>query len=488
MLEPGARVSEYQVWGRIGGGGMSDVWLARHVDLTVPVIIKTLKPELGVEPRESAERMLTEARLMARIPSPHVVRVYHVGTARDTPYMAQEYVDGVDLNELDHARRDALGHGLPLWFVCEAVSQIAFALHAAHQHGVLHRDVKPSNLFGSPELGVKLGDFGIAVAKQLGERALCEQSGTLRFMPPEALRGDALDRRADVFELGATAFDLRYGTPPFPDPDVLLRSAPAVPFPTAVSAQEAYFQHVLRRMLAYEPDHRYRTLAEPGHLLATLAREIARPPVPTRDGESIASGVTRISVEARDISELSADGIVNSANWEMRMRTGVGDALRCAYGDTLEEEARAHGDQPLGACVITGPGSLRCKSVLHAVSAWEQASCVGRATQRALLSAERLGLRSLALPALGTGAAHVSLEACAAAMGSALRWHLALGGSRLTELTFALLDDASRRVFGEVLESALIGDEGAVDFGLPHASARIDEDGASVDAPTKLSR
>lgn len=485
MFESGERLREYEVWGRLGGGGMSDVWLARHRDLAIPVIVKTLRPDLGVPPEERAQRMLTEAQLMARIASPYVVRAYNVGTHRDLPYMAQEYVDGVDLNELDHARRGSVGRGLPLWFVCEAVADIARALHAAHQHGVLHRDIKPSNFFGSPELGTKLGDFGIAVAKPVGQLVSGDASGTLRFMAPEALRGETLDRRADVFGLGAAAFDLRYGSPPFPDPRVLLDGKPRPAFPPPAGPEEAYFQHVLARMLACEREHRYPTLARPGRLLGALSRNAPRPALPARGARALTCSGARITTEVGNIAEAEVDGIVNSANWQLRMRTGVGDALRRAGGDGIEDQAQAGGEHPLGACVVTDPGRLRCRKVLHAVSAWQQASCVGRSTQRALLAAERLGLRSLALPALGTGAAGVAFEASAAAMASALRWHLALGGSRLEHVRFVLYDDDKRRVFNDVLEAALLGEgDDHADLGLEAAGAQVDDDDVSADGPT----
>lgn len=480
----GARIRDYEVWGRLGGGGMSDVWLARHAELAIPVIIKTLKPDLDVAVDDRVRRMLSEARLMARIPSPYVVYAYDVGTHDDTPYLAQEYVDGIDLNELDHARRDALGRGLPLWFVCESVSHIAHALHAAHQHGVLHRDLKPSNLFGSPELGVKLGDFGVAVVKRVGERALAEASGTARFMAPEALRGDALDRRADVYGLGATAFDLRYGRPPHLDPRVLLDAAPPLRFPAAGSPDEAYFQHVLSNMLAPHRDQRYATLAAPRKLLRALAQSVPRPPPAVRSEDGMDYCGARITTRAGDLARAEADAIVSSANFKLQMRTGVGDALRRRGGDEIEDEALAHGEQPLGACVATGAGRLGCRKLLHAVSAWEQASCVGRATQRALLLAESLGSRSLALPALGTGAARVTFEASAAAMAAALRWHLALGGTRLTSIEFMLYDDDMRRTFREVLESALLGDELSVDLGLAHSVEADVEEQVSADGPT----
>lgn len=464
---------------------MSDVWLARHSELAVPVIIKTLRPDLAVSPEDRARRMRTEARLMARIASAQVVRAYDVGTHRDVPFIAEEYVDGIDLNELDHARRAALGRGLPLWFVCQAVSEIARALHAAHQHGVLHRDVKPSNFFGSPELGAKLGDFGIAVVKQVAELPSGEASGTLRFMAPEALRGEPLDRRADVFGLGAAAYDLRYGVPPFPNPRVLLESAPHPVFPPPRGPDEAYFQHLLARMLAHDPRHRYPSLARPAQLFAALARSVAHPPPPSRAPDGATFAGAQVTVEAGDISRAHVDGIMSSANYQLAMRSGVGDALRRAGGDELEREAQAGGEQPLGVCVVTEPGRLSCRKVLHAVSAWQQASCVGRSMQRALLEAERLGLETLAVPALGTGEAAVALEASACAMVAALRGHLALGGSRLREVRFVLFDEAKRRLFADVLDAALLGEDDELpDLGLDTGGAERSSDEVSTDGPT----
>ncbi len=141
---------------------MSEVWLAKHMGLGMPVILKTLKADVGASGEDRRERMFDEARLMARVTSPHVVRALDTGEHEGVPFIVQEYVDGIDLAELDRRRRAALGVGLPLWFVCEVIDQTCEALVAAHRAGVLHRDVKPSNLFATPD-GVRLGDFGIAV-------------------------------------------------------------------------------------------------------------------------------------------------------------------------------------------------------------------------------------------------------------------------------------------------------------------------------------
>jgi len=486
MLASGSRIRDYEVWGRLGGGGMSDVWLARHVVLAVPVILKTLRPEIGSSAEDRLRRLVNEARLMARISCPYVVRALDVGTHEEVPYIVQEYVDGIDLNELDHARRSSLGLGLPLWFVCDAAAQIALGLQAAHQYGVLHRDLKPSNLFGSADGSVKLGDFGVAVPTQVSEKNLAGSAGTLRFMAPEALRREPLDRRADVYGLGATVYDLRYGSPPFARANDVLDPGSVVRFPAPQSAEEAYFQHVLSRMLEKDRNRRYPDLTEPRRALAQLAQSTRRPLWWSRPrAGSLTLGGVRVSTEASDIALARVDGIVSSANWQLLMRTGVGESLRRAGGAEIEREAMVHGEQPLGACIATGAGSLGCRRVLHAVSAWEEASCIGRAMQRALLLAERLGLRSLAVPALGTGAARVTLEAAAQAQAAALHWHLSLGGSRLEEVRFVLYDEDRLRVFREVLESELTNADstGPFDRGLPDERVLSEEN-----APTELQK
>ncbi len=388
---------------------MSDVWLARQCELALPVVIKTLREDFAAGPEARKARMAAEARLMARVGSARVVRALDVGIVEGVPFMVQEYVDGLDLNELDKRRRAALGVGLPLWFVCEAVAQAAQGLHAAHQSGVLHRDVKPSNLLLAPEcdesrIGVKLGDFGIAVPKELGEHAAVESSGTLRFMAPEAIKGLALDRRADVYSLGATAIDLRYGQPPYTSLEALLAGAPPE-IPAPGSPHEAFFQAVARRMIALDAADRFFNLTEPLRLMRGLGRTLApRNLAHAQADGSIALGGLRVLCRSGDVALARSDGIVCSSTSELTMQSGVGAALRRAGGDDIEAAAVREAPQPLGACIPTRAGKLHAKYVLHAVSAWEEVSCIGRATQRALLLAEELGLRSLAVPAIGTGA------------------------------------------------------------------------------------
>ncbi len=448
-----AQCGIFEVWGPIGQGGMSRVWLARHKELSTPVILKTLLD--GGDSAEAFARLRNEARLMARIPSPRVVRAVDVGIHEGNPYLAQEYVDGLDLAELDQRRRTVLRRGLPLWFVCEVVNAVADALQSAHQTGVLHRDVKPSNLFFSPQTGIRLGDFGIAMIQGIRDESA---SGTLRFVAPEVLRGDGPSRQCDVYSLGATAYDLFYGTPPFTKLDDIVLGA-ELKFPPARSAEEAYFQHVLARMLDRDPRRRMASMRAPVRLLGPLGRRL-RPRfsgIALGRGE-LQIGSLRVRCQLGDIADAAVDGIVSSANDEMKMQSGVGGSLRARGGQIIEDEAMSGGKRALGDCIATTGGALHCRKVLHAVSAWKEASCIARTTQRAFLLAEELGLRTLAIPALGTGAARVSTESCAYAAASALYWHVLLGGSRLREVVFVLYDQHSLEVFIEELAGVILGD------------------------------
>ncbi len=205
-------------------------------------------------------------------------------------------------------------------------------------------------------------------------------------------------------------------------------------------------------MLARNPEERFPTVKHARRQLAPLGYQLRPKPqgVPLAHGE-IQFGPLRVRCRLGDVATAETDGIVNSANDEMWMRSGIGAALRIRGGKEIEDEARQGGKRALGECVATGSGTLRCKKVLHAVSAWKEASCIARASQRALLLAEELGLRSLAFPALGTGAAKVARESSAYATATALYWHVLLGGSQLREVEFVLFERETFEIYIEEL-------------------------------------
>ena len=467
-------VPGYDVWGLLGEGGMSEVWLGKHQGLAMPVVIKTLRQSLlEAQGEAAAARVRSEARLMARVASPRIVRAMDAGQVARTgmPYLVQEYVDGLDFAELDRRRRASLGVGLPLWLVCHVLREVGLGLRAAHQAGVIHRDLKPSNVFGAPESGIRLGDFGIAVA--VSDGAARDASGTLKFMAPEQFRGEEVGRYTDVWGAAATACDLRYGHAPFDSVGDILdpEKAPRMPPPT--SPAEAYFQQLLRAMLEKDVRKRPEDMSAPLHHFSMLARALEPPPPAASrlDGSTLVVGSVRIHFKVGDIALSHADAVLSSSNFEMKMRSGVGNALRLRGGDSIEEEAMKRGEQPLGMCIRTSPGTLPMKHVFHAVSAWNEVSCVGRAFARALLLADEHGCSTLSVPALGTGAARVATEMCANAMMMTLRWHAMLGGMRCKEITVWLDSDQRRRTFQDVAEETFsLGEVGllrAADLGLP---------------------
>jgi serine/threonine-protein kinase len=484
----GLTVPGYDVWGLLGEGGMSEVWLAKHQGLAMPVVIKTLRRALldAQGSDEAAARVRSEARLMARVASPRIVRALDAGMvpASGTPYLVQEYVDGLDLAELDGRRRRSLGVGLPLWLVCHVMREIGVGLRAAHQAGVVHRDLKPSNVFGAAETGIRLGDFGIAVA--VSDGAVRDSAGTLKFMAPEQFRGGEVGRHTDVWGAGATACDLRYGHAPFESVGDILDDAKPARMPPPTTPAEAYFQQLVRAMLEKDLRRRPEDMSAPLHHFSMLGRAL-EPPQPTAsrlDATTLLLGAVKITFKVGDIATADAAAIVSSANFEMKMRSGVGEALRKRGGDAIEEEAMRDGEQPLGSCVRTSPGTLPAKHVFHAVSAWNEVSCVGRAFARALLLADEHGAHTLAVPALGTGAARVGLEMSANAMMRTLRWHAMLGGMRCREVTVYLDSEPKRRVFQDMAAEAFgVGElnlQHATDVGLPvEATTAASPDGAT---------
>jgi serine/threonine-protein kinase len=364
--------------------------------------------------------------------------------------------------------------------------EVCTGLRAAHQAGVIHRDLKPSNVFGEPETGIRLGDFGIAVAKSEG--AVPESAGTLPFMAPEQLRGgEEIGRYTDVWGAGATACDLRYGHAPFKSVGEVLDASVEPRLPAPTTPVEAHFQDVIRRMLAKDVRQRPHDVLGPlSHFtMLTKALEPKAPSASRIATNTLALGHIRLSFILGDIADAAADAIISSANFELVMRTGVGEALRLRGGDEIEQEAMSGGEQPLGTCIRTRAGSLAAKHVFHAVSAWNEVSCVGRALARALLLAEEHGCASLAVPALGTGAARVGIEASANAMMTTLRWHTMLGGTRIREIGIWLDSDKKRRAFQDVAEEVLgIFDAryvGIHDVGLPDDAVPTAESATCID-------
>uniref|UniRef100_UPI0024A7DE27 serine/threonine-protein kinase n=1 Tax=Nocardia sp. CC201C TaxID=3044575 RepID=UPI0024A7DE27 len=211
-LHQGAIFAGYAIQRVIGVGGMGTVYLARHPRLPMDVALKVLSADLGRDPAARAyfER---EAEIAARLQHPNIVRVHDRGTEGDHLWIAMDYVDGPDIGRV---LRDG---PLAAEFAVEVIAQAADGLDHAHRRGVLHRDVKPANLLTTAvrqRRHVYLTDFGIARSLDDTTTVTTSVRATFAYAAPELLTGHPLDRRADVYALGATLYRLLTDTVPYP--------------------------------------------------------------------------------------------------------------------------------------------------------------------------------------------------------------------------------------------------------------------------------
>lgn len=214
MVQPGERIDDKVTLVRpLGRGGMGTVWLARHEGLDADVAVKVVSTE-GRDDDDLA-RLRREARLASRLSCPHVVRIFDVGEHAGEPYVVMERLEGESLAEwLERVER------LDLTDTVTIVGQLAIALEAAHDAGIVHRDVKPANVFVARpggDLFVKLFDFGVARGPE-AEQGLTQTGavvGTVHYMSPEQLASRQIDHRADLWALTVLAYRLLTGRLPF---------------------------------------------------------------------------------------------------------------------------------------------------------------------------------------------------------------------------------------------------------------------------------
>lgn len=210
----GRRLGGFTVERELGRGGMGVVVLARQESLDRPVVLKRIHSELATSPELEA-RFVREATAAGRIHHPNVVSVYDLFEHRGAQYIATEYVDGIDLaGILVHESR------IPWRIAATIALEIARGLEAIHAEGTLHRDLKPQNLLVGRRGEVKISDFGLAL--DASGSALTQPGtsvGTPPYMPPEQLRGERVDPRADLFAFGCVFYEMLSGRPPFEVPE-----------------------------------------------------------------------------------------------------------------------------------------------------------------------------------------------------------------------------------------------------------------------------
>jgi len=216
-LQVGRRVGgRYEIFEVAGEGGRGRVFRATDLDLGGEVALKILRKNVLAEDPELLEWLKSEIRMSRRITHPNVVRTYDYGEADGVTFITMEYVQGVSLRRVLNARgRVRLGACLSLG------AQLFRALQAAHDQGVVHRDVKPENVLLSNVGVLKVMDFGIARLLDSGVGEVADGAGTLGYMAPEQLLGEAVDSRADLYAAGVLLFECLTGQLPYQAPNAM---------------------------------------------------------------------------------------------------------------------------------------------------------------------------------------------------------------------------------------------------------------------------
>ncbi|MFO0880271.1 MAG: bifunctional serine/threonine-protein kinase/formylglycine-generating enzyme family protein [Gemmataceae bacterium] len=274
---------DYRVLKELGRGGMGCVLLAEDTRLHRKVALKVMLPQHASNPT-ARNRFLREARAAARIKHDHIVTLFQVDEVHGVPFIALEYLEGAPLDKYLKDRGT-----VPLGVAVRIAREMAAGLQAAHTKGLIHRDIKPGNIWlEAPKGRVKLLDFGLARAEQ-EDTQLTQQGaiiGTPAFMAPEQARGEKVDARSDLWSLGVVLYRMCTGKPPFAGPTtmaVLTAIAVDTPLPARSinpTIPEA-LERIIHRLLEKDPARRYASAQEVITDLNAIAKTLASDSKPT---------------------------------------------------------------------------------------------------------------------------------------------------------------------------------------------------------------
>ncbi|HUQ34581.1 MAG TPA: serine/threonine-protein kinase, partial [Pyrinomonadaceae bacterium] len=290
----GRIIGPYRIVGRLGAGGMGEVYLAQDSRLGRLVALKVLLAFFASD-RARLRRFQREARAVSALNHPNILTIHEVGEADGVHFIATEFIDGRTLRELIAERSLALEE------ILDIAVQVASALAAAHAAGIIHRDIKPENIMRRADGVVKILDFGIA---KLAEATPSESSseaptiikaqtetgvvmGTAGYMSPEQARGFPVDERTDIWSLGCVLYEMLEGRAPFAGEtrmDTLVAVLEREPAPlsqfeaAAAVGRTRRLQPIIIEALSKDREKRYRTVTEMLGDLKRAAREIALAP------------------------------------------------------------------------------------------------------------------------------------------------------------------------------------------------------------------
>lgn len=302
IVEVPDKLGPYQLLRLLGRGGMGEVWLAHDTKLDREVAIKLMRREL-MSREDAVKRFYREARAVARLNHPNIIQVHAIGEERSLIYLVMEYVDGETV-----AQRLKRVGPLPLKECVNILLQAVEGLGYAYARGIIHRDVKPSNMMLTSDFRVKIADFGLAkIVEHDSQMTVAGTAiGSPNYMSPEQARGEEADHRSDIYALGISFFQMLTGELPFTGQTpltVLLRQIQdPLPEPEFLRQLEnGRVLEIIKKMTAKNPDERFQTYGGLAAALASLAPEIKVQPaahaitstVPTPPGAGLAPGAQK---------------------------------------------------------------------------------------------------------------------------------------------------------------------------------------------------
>ena len=349
----GKTVAHYQILKSLGRGGMGEVFLAQDLELPRKVALKFLSTKMPSSP--DVERLVQEARLASRVTHTYICQIYETREVDGQTFIAMEYVDGETLRERLRRgrmpRREALRLGV----------EIAQALQAIHEKGMVHRDLKPANVMVTRPYGtechVKLMDFGLATQALVERETDSDRdtvrdlsppgsvAGTIAYMAPERFGRTDADKRSDIFAFGVILYEMLTGAHPFraATPVATLRAMAMgnTPSPLAHAAEDdrvpALLEHIVGKMLERDPDRRYQS-----------AREVFTDLEHLLEGRDQAVGadqdVTRVAVlpfvdaSSRKDQEFLCDGIVEDLIYALETLEGLRVSSRTSVFRVKDQE------------------------------------------------------------------------------------------------------------------------------------------------------
>ncbi|MEZ6129434.1 MAG: serine/threonine-protein kinase [Planctomycetaceae bacterium] len=363
----GTRVGDFELKKRLGKGGMGEVFLARQVSLDRLVALKTLSKDLARQ-EDFVARFLREARSMAKLDHPNVVKVYAADSYKGVHFAAIEYVDGRSVQDwLNKLKLFAIGDAVHIAMVC------AEALKHAHDLNMVHRDIKPDNILLTSKGVVKVADFGLA--KVIDEDTSMTKSGTgmgtPMYMPPEQARSaKTVDQRSDIYALGATLYHMLTGRLPFTGSTALelILAKEMGKYESARKIRPEIPERldlIVDKMMAKESRHRYGDCADVVNDLASLGihsaaltfmegavpQSVGRVGSPTMGGQSSTQPASRAGTPSSRTDAKKSGRKIASRTWSVQYanarnqnvveKHSTGQILKMINAGILTAKARA---------------------------------------------------------------------------------------------------------------------------------------------------